>query len=272
MTPPTASVGREPDRGAQQARGGARADLEVLDEEHGLEAFAVDAGEAEDAEPERLAGEEADPLEPLALPVEARDPLAPVDAVEEPVGDHEQDRDREQAGDRLEPQPAGAELGDEQLREPPRDRSGGDAGQPAEQHRAPQAAPGADERGGDGGEDEHRLEPLAEDDDRRVGDDRAAADAHVAERLLGRAQRIARPVVGGGDAGAAVERGEHAGVLRVGRPERGVELRGVRAEPPAERARERVRLQRLRVGARLVARPVGGERAVELGADRRVGP
>ena len=96
--------------------------------------------------------------------------------------------------------------------------------------------------------------------------------SHVAERLLGRAQRVARPVVRARDAGAAVERGEHAGVPRVGRPERGVERRGVRAEPLPQRARERVGLQRARVGARLVARPLGGERAVERAADGGVGP
>ena len=147
---------------------------------------------------------------------------------------------------------------DEQLREPPRDRGGGDAGQPAEQHRAPQAAPGADERGGDGGEDEHRLESLAEHDDRRVGDDRAAADAHVAERLLGRAQRVARPACAG-DAGAAVERGEHAGVRAwPTRTRRRAARRPRRAAGGA--CAERVRLQRSRAARRP---PVGGERAVE---------
>ena len=152
--------GGEADARAEHARPGARGHLQVLDEQHGLEALAVDRGEAEDRQTDRLAGEEADLLERLAAAVEARDPLAPVDAVEEPVGDHEQHRDRDDPGDRLQPQPAGAELVDQQLDDQPRERGRADAGDATEQHRPPQVLARADEARGDRGQDQDGLQAL----------------------------------------------------------------------------------------------------------------
>ena len=165
---------REPEARALEHRDRAGAQLERLQEEDGLEALAVDAGQAEHREPEHLGGEEAGllvghQLAPAA--VEAPDPLAPVHAVEEPVHDQQQHRDRDQPDDRLELLAVLLERAQQRLGEDPGEHRDEEAEPGADQHRPAHPAPHAHERGRDGGEDEHRLEPLAEHDDRRVGDD-----------------------------------------------------------------------------------------------------
>ncbi len=54
MKTPTADVAASPMRDALEHGGGARLELEVLQEQHDLEAFAVDAREPEQQKPEDL--------------------------------------------------------------------------------------------------------------------------------------------------------------------------------------------------------------------------
>ena len=76
-------------------------ELEVLEEEDHLEALAVDGGEAEgdQADDRRQAGLGQQALAAAMVPA---DPVRPVDAVDEPVEHHQQDDDRDEAGDGLE--------------------------------------------------------------------------------------------------------------------------------------------------------------------------
>ena len=143
-------------------------------------------------EAERLGGDEpglGDLLQPLALAVEPPDPLAPVDAVEEPVRHEQQHGDRHEAHHRLELLAELVEGLQQRLGEQPREPRRDEAQHRADEDGPPQAALRAHEGGGDGGEDEHRLQALAEHEDGRVGDDRRLVRA-VAQRGRGVAQRV----------------------------------------------------------------------------------
>ena len=98
-TPTTPS---EPERDALEHGERSRLERHRLQEEHGLEALAVDAREAEEHEADHLRrGErEARSCEDAPLPlVEALEVLLPVHLVEEPVEDQEQDADRDERDD-----------------------------------------------------------------------------------------------------------------------------------------------------------------------------
>ena len=151
---------------------------ERLEEEHRLEALAVDAREAEQGEAGELGGRDGEPgaaQDALLLPVQARQVVAPVHAVEEPVQDEEQHRDGDQGDDRLELLAVADERGRDRLRDHEGDDGGEERGRGAEEERPAKAPLRPDQPGGQSGEDQHGLEPLAEDDDRRVRDDGEAS-------------------------------------------------------------------------------------------------
>ena len=164
-----------------------------LQEEHGLEALAVDAREAEEHEADDLrrgereagAGEDA----PLPL-VEVLQVLLPVDAVVEPVEDQEEDADRDERDDRLELLAVTRERRQHGLRDDPRDRAGDEREADAGEHGPPEVALRADQARHERGEDEHGLEALAEDDDRRVRGDRDVGLRAAADLLLRAGERV----------------------------------------------------------------------------------
>ena len=120
---------READRDALEHGRGPGLQLQALQEQHDLEALAVDAREAERDEP---GDDRAAALEHLAaLAVVAADPLRPVDVVDEPVHDHEQDRDRDEAGDRLQPRAERRRGVEQRLHEEPGRRRGARTRSPA---------------------------------------------------------------------------------------------------------------------------------------------
>ncbi len=144
-----------------------------LEEEHGLEAFAVDAREAERGERQHLGADDSRrrrAQDPLLAPVQAGEVLVPVHPVVEPVEDHEQDADRDQRDDRLELLAVPRQRAQDRLRHDPGQRAGGQRGERAEEQRPPEAAAGPHEPGDERGEDQHGLQPLAKDDHRGVRD------------------------------------------------------------------------------------------------------
>ena len=124
---PTAAVAARPIATPSNSRR-AGLELERLQEQDNLEALAVDAREAEQNECDGLASEEAAfrgaRERTLALIVSLADPLRPIHPVEEPVHDHEQDADRDEARDRQKFIRIGRKLGEDRLRKEP----GGDRG------------------------------------------------------------------------------------------------------------------------------------------------
>ena len=118
------------------------------------------------------------------------DPLGPVDAVEEPVEDEQQHRDRDQADDRLELLAVLRERLEDELGDEPEEHARRQREQRSAQDRAAQSAARADHARGDRGDDQDRLEALAEDDHRGVGDHRrlaralASLRARLVERLV----------------------------------------------------------------------------------------
>jgi hypothetical protein len=164
---------------------------QVLQEDHDLEALAVDRGEAEDREAEqhrvagslRVAGEQA----AAAAIVVTGDPAGPVDLVEEPVHHEQQHEQRRQAGGRLDVELAAVEAADQpDDAEPGRDPRE-DRGPAADGDGLAVDAVGAEEARGDRRQHEDRLEALAEDEDRAV-------DHHgrVAEPIAARKRRRVR--------------------------------------------------------------------------------
>jgi hypothetical protein len=170
----------EPDRHALQHGPGAVLQLQVLQEEDDLEPLAVDGGEAEGDQPDHR-GEAGLGEELLPAAVMAADPVRPVDAVDEPVEDHQEDHDRDESRDRLELGPERGGGIEHSLHDEPGDDGGAERERGAERHRAPLLLVRAQEAGRHRGEDQDRLEPLPEDDHPAV-EDRGA----VAHRLLSR--------------------------------------------------------------------------------------
>ena len=179
MSRPAAAVKSSADHDALQNEARPVELAQVLQEDHDLEALAVDRGEAEQREPEqhrggpRFAGEE-----PAAVAVVLGDPAGPVDPVEEPVH-HEQEHDqRRQAGRRLHVELSAVEAADQPHdAEPGRDAR--------EQRRAAAERNGpaidavcAEEARRDRREHENRLEALPEHEDRAVEHDGGVAEAH----------------------------------------------------------------------------------------------
>jgi hypothetical protein len=125
---------------------------------------------------------------PPAL-VELRDVPGPVDTVEEPVEDEEQHTDRHEPDDRLELLAVAGQLGEHRLGEDERDRARQQGDQRADQHRPAPTAGGAAQAGHHRGQDQHRLEPLAEDDHRGIRDYRGRARP-LAERAGALLERL----------------------------------------------------------------------------------
>ena len=121
--------------------------------------------------------------------------LLPVDPVVEPVEDQEQHADRDERDDRLEPLAVARERAEHGLRDDPRDGGRAEREDDAAEQRPPVAPLRADHARHQRGEDEDRLEALAEDDDRAVRDDRDARARAAPDPLLGarRARRRALP-------------------------------------------------------------------------------
>ena len=113
---------REPERDPRQHARRARFEHECLEEEHRLEPLAVDAREPERGEPDRPARSRAERLRrrgSASCSVEAGEVLVPVDPVVEPVEDQQQDADRDQRDDRLEPLAVARERAEHRLRDDP---------------------------------------------------------------------------------------------------------------------------------------------------------
>src|SRR6202000_2712829 len=100
------------------------------------------------------------------------DPAGPIDLVEEPVHDDEEDDDGEESGGGLDVERVdalGQVVHDTDGDEP--GEEGGESGDAdAGGHRAPIGLTGLDHAGGDGGENQDALQPLAEDEDGDVQD------------------------------------------------------------------------------------------------------
>ena len=116
--------------------------------------------------------------------------LLPVDAVVEPVEDQEQDGDRDERDDGLEPLSPAGERAEHRLRDDPRDDARGERDADADQQRPSETSLRADHARHQRGEDQHRLETLAEDDDRAVRDDRDARARTGADPRLGVRERL----------------------------------------------------------------------------------
>ena len=105
MSEPDDDRGGAPDRDAGEDRRQSGLEHERLEEEHGLEALPVDAGEAEGRPGRESAAAAVTTAHTLLPPVEAGEMLGPVHAVVEPVEHEQQDTDRDQRDDRLERSP-----------------------------------------------------------------------------------------------------------------------------------------------------------------------
>ena len=181
---PTAAV-PQADRKSLERHATARLRLQGLEEQHHLDALSVDAREAERHEPER-GGQPGHRQETASLAMVAADPSRPIHLVDEPIENQEQYDDREEARDRLEPRAQRRSEAQQRVdREPRRDRATA-RNQRSGHHGAPPRAVGAQEAGGDRGEDQDRLETFPEDDDCRVQDDRPVA---LGLRHLGRVDK-----------------------------------------------------------------------------------
>ena len=112
--------------------------------------------------------------------------LVPVDPVVEPVQDQQQHADRDHRDDRLELLAVERERAEHRLGDHPGDPGGDERERRAGQERTPVAAVDADHARHQRCEDQHRLEPLAEDDDGAVRDHggRRAARADTLRRVL----------------------------------------------------------------------------------------
>jgi hypothetical protein len=203
----------EPDRDALEHGRAAVLELEVLEEENGLEALAVDGGEAERDEADEGGGARTREQLPASAVMTA-DPVGPVDAVDEPVEHHEEHDDRDEAGDRLELRTEGRGCIEDRLHHEPGDDRRREGESRARRHGAPLRPVRPEEAGGDRGEDQDRLESLPEDDHAGVEDRRP-----VAHRLLGRIGRAGlrrrHQVDEAGDHGEAAEPPGEAGVVAI---------------------------------------------------------
>ena len=179
----------EPEHDAGQDGEDAGLERQRLEEEHGLEALPIHAGEAQSREPEHLRRDEADmraAQDPLLALVEVRQMLIPVDPVVEPVQDQQQGPDRDHGDDRFQLLAVASERAEDGLRDDPGDPRGHQREGGADQERAPVAPGGADHARHQSCEDQDRLEPLAEDHDCAVRDHGGsrAARADTERRLL----------------------------------------------------------------------------------------
>ncbi len=107
------------------------------------------------------------------------------------------------------------ELGEDRLRAEPRPDGGDRGDEDADRDRAAEAALRAEHRRGDSGEDEHRLEPLAEDDDGAVRDDDGV---RLDSARVGRVGRALRRVDHAADDGPDHGEGEDPGSPRLEPP------------------------------------------------------
>ena len=112
--------------------------------------------------------------------------------MEEPVHDDEQDDHGEQPGRRLHREPARAELAEHPGGEEPGGDAGEEAGRRAERDRPAVDLGRADHAGGDRGEHEDRLQPLAEDEQGAVEHHGAVAEVIPGRRFGGAAVRVER--------------------------------------------------------------------------------
>ena len=175
----------------------AEALAQALQEDHDLEALAVDGGEAEQAEAEQRGARERAVAaigraeQPAPALVVVGDPAGPVELVEEPVHHEQQHDDRGDAGGRLHRQAVAAEHADD----PDRQEPGRDRGQqrepPADGDGLAVGAVGAEEARGDRRQHEDRLQALAEDEHAAV--DHRGRGAHLVGRI-GRVGRAAASV------------------------------------------------------------------------------
>ena len=125
--------------------------------------------------------------------------------MEEPVHDHEEDGDRDQAGDGLQLVGVVRELAEDRLGEEPGCDRGGKGNGRAGRDRAPQASLRAQHRCGHCREDQDGLEALAEDDHSAVRDDHGVRRAG---RRLGGVGRALRGVDDAADQRGEDHRGE----------------------------------------------------------------
>jgi hypothetical protein len=126
--------------------------------------------------------------------------------VEEPVEHEQKDRDRDQPNYRLELLAVARERRDDGLCQHEGDRARHERQARPDQHRPSPAARGADQAGHHRGEDQHRLEALAEDDHRGVRDHLGGSSAlaegpgavvqRVVERQPPLTQLAGRPFLG----------------------------------------------------------------------------
>ena len=196
---------RKPDPHPLEDRPGPVAEPHVLEEEDHLEALAIDRGHPEQDQADHRRPRAVDPgsvEDPPALAVAVGDPAAPVDLVEEPVHHHQQHDHRQQPGRRLHGEAAAAELAQHPGGEEPGDDGGREAGAGADRDRLPVGRAGADHAGGHRGQDEDRLQPLAEDQQPAVEDDGAVAEVGGGGRVGGAA--------GGGERAPEDQQGHRA--------------------------------------------------------------
>jgi hypothetical protein len=156
VSPPNDRGQPEAERDPLQDDGVALRQPQVLEEEDDLEPLAVDGGEAE----QREAGADrhaaaADERAPATVMV--GDPAGPVDAVEEPVHDHQQERHRDQAGRRLEVEAGPAQGADQPGGDEPGEDRGGERRAGAGRDRPAPDAVGAEQAGADRRQHQHRL-------------------------------------------------------------------------------------------------------------------
>ena len=143
--------------------------------------------------------------QPTATAVVVSDPARPVDAVEEPVHDHQQHRHGEQTGGRLDVEAGTAERADDPHGTEPGDDRGGNADPDAEPDRAALARVGAEEACGDRGDHEDRLQALAKDQEPAVEDHGAVAQVIGCRGVRNPALRGQRAV----EKQAARDQGQH---------------------------------------------------------------
>jgi hypothetical protein len=115
--------------------------------------------------------------------------VVPVDLVEEPVEDDEEHRDRDEGDDGLELLAVACQRVEHGLRHDEREHRGDHGTGRTEKEWSAQTPLHAGHARDEGGQDEHRLEPLAKDDDGGVGDDCERRLRTRADGLLGVCER-----------------------------------------------------------------------------------
>ena len=115
--------------------------------------------------------------------------LVPVDAVVEPVEDHEEHRDRNQRDDGRELLAVPVERAEDGLGDDPRHGGGAERGECSEEERLAEVPLGADHPGHQRCEDQDCFQALPKDDHRGVRHDGGCRFRAGAHRVLGVAQR-----------------------------------------------------------------------------------